>query len=510
MILTSVITLGAILGQAPITDAPKPRDLLDLRQLRIVEYKKIQDVRDQIRASDPKAGVYPPSLLNDRTIKGMGLDEPGEQTQLRDALLYRFDLGTLKDYHPVDLKGNDRVLSYTVVRVDDKGEPKFMSLKQGFTGQNLQVEKVRITETPLPTPNGPPPAEPTVSDQYSGIFVPEDLKNTLSYFEQHGRPGVAEKVKAEVIPDTSIPAQLYENKEGDLAVVLDKVPPNPLLFPLHPEFVVFRASPQDVDNAYTNHAGPMPGMDSAIWGVKEGNEIVDFEHILREQYVALQELRDKVKAQHPTTADFPPEMLQTDEFKSTGLQLPRDNAVLMEALSFTPEGSRLHGFRPMDFAHDKAAQDTVLVATPAGAPLAETLAKAFDKNKPYLLRLKVTQTKNVQPGTPARELYFGPISLATFDELKTAAAKGPANATVDDVKDQDIPLSVYTNDAGDVVFVLDHKPPRTLLVPQAPMIVLATDPVDKVTAMLAKDNNLQNVAQELHRVQNVRFAVLAP
>src|SRR5256885_1970196 len=108
MNLLSTAFLLALL-QAPTGPAlqtqPAAHDLIELKQLRIQEFKKIQDEREVLRSSDPKAGAYPAQLVTDKVIRSLGLEDPKETDQvLRDALLYRFDEGGLTDFHPLDFK----------------------------------------------------------------------------------------------------------------------------------------------------------------------------------------------------------------------------------------------------------------------------------------------------------------------------------------------------------------------------------------------------------------------
>src|SRR5436305_438817 len=87
------------------------QDLVDFQQVRIGEFKKVQSIRDQILSQNPKAD--PTMLFSNAQIRDMGLSLQNYRVALQEALDYRFDLGNMPDFHPIDFKSTDPVLNYS-------------------------------------------------------------------------------------------------------------------------------------------------------------------------------------------------------------------------------------------------------------------------------------------------------------------------------------------------------------------------------------------------------------
>jgi hypothetical protein len=219
--------LGALLLPLFVQTVP----LLDLQQVRVQEYKKIQAVRDKIRLADPKASLFPPAILETPEIKAMGLGSPEGAAIVQQALSYRFESSDLADFHPVDFTSKDPVLSYAAARIQESGQPTFQTFKQAFEGQSLAIYLVKVTQIPLPVPAAAQPATGSTMQEYLGPLTHADLLSELKYLQDHGQPGVAVRTKAEEVPGEAIPVSLYDNARGDVLVVLGKVPPQPLVFP---------------------------------------------------------------------------------------------------------------------------------------------------------------------------------------------------------------------------------------------------------------------------------------
>jgi hypothetical protein len=469
--MSQFVTLLALASLSHVQASPT-HDLIELEQLRLQEYRKIQAIRNRLLLTDPNASAA--TLMMDRDVKAMGLNGSPQQTYqtIQQALNYRFDLGSLSEYHPIDFNSNDPVLTYTVARVDDKGLPKFSTLKEGLAGKKMSIFKVQVTQTPLPVPEQKVDLTPTVQSAYMGPFVKEDLVKELSYFDQHSSQGKAVRTKSEILPDSEIPVELYDDAQGHVAVVLDHAPDKPLVFPDTPELPLFKAPVPEIQKAYDTKNTDKTPLVRPLLAVKQDGQVIDFEHVKRQNCLALQQLRDKVAAAHPSSAQYPPEMLTTPEFKATGLELPRDQQVMVTALAYRPEDQPLHGFRPIDFDKDKASNYTVITAGPSGTGVARTLKDAFQNKHVLLIKLRVKRAANAAPTIGAdEEVFYGPITHEAFE----AASKTLTG--VQEVSDQDVPISVYTNDSGAVAFVLASAPAKVLSVPPSPMLGVFADPV---------------------------------
>ncbi len=187
-----------------------------------------------------------------------------------------------------------------------------------------------------------------------------------------------------------------------------------------------------------------------------------------------------------------------------GIVLPRDEAILYEALAYQPEGSTLHGFRPIDWANDKAAQYVTVSLSPTNTATALSLKDAYEGKQVEIAKLKLTKAPS--PNAPlqndiSQTLYIGPVTPDYLEEFKKQAQ---GKAKVEELKSEYIPLDVYTNDAGAIAFVMKGVPGQPLLLPATPMMPIFSDPLEKIRALIAKPNQ----QEPTHRISDVTFAVL--
>jgi len=533
----------SLLALASISSPQASKTLLiDLKEARIQDYKKIQDVRDHLLAQDPYASLTPNSILADPVVRGMGLDGQGGTDQVQQALAYKFDHGTLSGYSPLNFDSSNPVLTCTIPRTDASGQPKFVSLKEGFKGVSLGVYKVLLTFTPSAPPAGQPPLPVRTQEVYVGILDKEDLQNTLNYQASHPGANRQFTLSTKLVEDSVIPVQLYINSTNQLVAVLAKPPSQPLIFPERPEFVVIKNTPAEVTASFKRKDQAGLHIGGVSWAVKTPQGIVDLEHYRREACLNLQKLRDEVSAKHPTQADFPPEMLQTPEFKGTGLDLQsqRDQVIFHEALVYQPEGAKLSGYHPIDFAKDPAANYTTATTTDGTNVAVLTLRDWFAGKRafvykireesadpiairlPYLAALaglvrpelgeyvKAQLQRQATSPKQVKEAYIGPMTPEALESIRKAITA----VKLSEVKNESIPVNIYTNSEGDLAFVLAFEPKDLLLIPQDPMILVATDPLDSVKAIFdpakgTKQPAQQNAAElirKLHRVQ-VDYAI---
>ncbi|HEY3780150.1 MAG TPA: hypothetical protein VGL56_03625 [Fimbriimonadaceae bacterium] len=482
-----ILTLAAQTGPTP--------NLVSLTQVRIEEYKKVQNVRDKILAADPYAGLVPDALDRDADIKAMGLDGESGKQQVAIALGYEFDPGVMADLKPLDLTSNDPMIDYTIERTDPSGTPVFKSMRSGLKDLALGVYKVKVTRlTPPADPKTPPAKE--VFEVYVGIIDKEDLANTLAFDTAHAPKG-GPQITTDIEDDSGIPLHLYVNSHKQVFAVLDHEPSQPILFPERPEFVIFNKPADAVQAAYKNKSQGTIGSQEISWAVKEPEGIVSMEHVRRAAYLKLQKLKDTVKAQHPTEADFPPEMLQTDEFKATGLNLNsrQDQSLFLQALTYTPEGQSLTGYHPIDFTKDRAAADTAI--TPAGPKQfsVNTFKNTFEGKKVFLYKIKANHKKPDGSET-STEAYIGPFTPDTLAAIK----KATTDVQITEEKDQDVPLNIYTNSVGSVVFVMAFRPKDLLLVPIQPTMLLTTDTIEQCKPIADKPEEAGPLVQRMPKL----------
>jgi hypothetical protein len=505
--LLSLLALGVVAAQQPASSTP----LVDLDQARIREFRKIQDVRSKILASDPFASTDVNALRTDPVLRDMGLDGPNGTQQIEEALGYRFDTGVYQGFHPVDMTAKDDILNCAIPRTDATGAPKFVTLKDGYKDVPLAVYKVKLVYTPHTTAPGQPPLSPKTQEIYIGILNKQDLEATLKYNTDHQSPRMQYSVAATIVPDSGIPVQLYENSARKVLAVLSKEPSQPLIFPDRPELLLFRNTPDEVTTAFkTNNRGGLR-VQEVEWGFNTSEGIVGLEHIRRKAYLALQKLKADILAKNPTTADFPPEMLQTPEFKATGLDITsqHDNVVFREAMLYKPEGERMSDYHPIDFTKDKAANFTAATMADSSSFSIKSVKDTFSGQNLFLFKVEQVASDPKQPQT-AQEFYVGPMTQDTLESLE----KSITTVKVTQVKGAEIPIQVYTNDAGRLAFVLTVVPKDLLMIPTQPTVVVATDPVDAVKPILSFGKNptpqqqaeARQQMQKLHQVQ-VEYAL---
>lgn len=487
MILIPAILFSALSAQAPSTD------LVDFQLVRVGEFKKVQQIRERIISQNKNATGA--ELVADPEIVQLGLDPHSREsdTIIQEALSYHFDQGVLTDYHPLDLASSDPVLGYTTLKFDnDQGKPHCVTVKSELAGQKLAVYKVKVTETPTGTTSQP--ATPTSYEQYTGPWVKDDLDHWLKSLQ--AATGV--KRTTEIEAGEEIGAKLYDNGKGDVVVVLDKVPDQPLAFlPDGPQMLLAKNTPENLQRGLDQqNPNARAEFFSPSLAVLQDGKPVDFQDVRQKGYLELQKLRDTTMAVHPTSAQFPPEMLATPEFKSMGLDASRDEdqRILASALSFEPEDAVMHGYHPIDWDKDKAAGYAAVVLGTNG-PTAVTLKDAFQGKSPCVMRLKYTPVARAGSQDQPQTIYAGPITSDTLLGLSKAAfGKG----TFEEIKSEDLPLQIYTNDKGDLAFVFTTRPPKPLLVPPSPPVPFYNDPVDKVKGFLNSPAN--KVQQSLHPV----------
>src|SRR2546423_464236 len=493
----NLISLALVLT-AGIQTSPS-QDLIDFQQIRIGEFKKIQNIRDQILTQNPKAD--PSMLMTNAQIRDMGLSLQNYKGALQEALDYRFDLGSMPDFHPVDFKSDDPVLTYSVARFPEGGKPKMTTLKAGLAGQQLVIYRVKATVKPKAEAGKPAP-EPQSYFQYVGPFTQDDVGHQLKAFKDQQKKAKDQTVDVELVDGQQIPVTLYDNKLGQLALVLDRAPDQPLSFPEHPQLHIFLDAPEKVqsvlDGTNTSYQ-PMPAR--VFQAVKTGDGIQDFEHIRRAKYMEVQKLSDDLKAKHPTTADFPPELLQAPQLKDWGIV---DQNLLFQALSFHPEGATLHGFRPIDWSKDRAAQYVTVSLGAGSSPTALTLKDAYEGKQVEIVKLKLTMPPPANKplhNDITQVPYDGPITPDYIDAVRKQA---PAKAKIEEIKSGDIPLDVYTNDSGALAFVMRNVPSQPLLLPARPMLPIFTDPLAKIRALM----NQPNPTEQPHQATDLAFAII--
>lgn len=503
--MTSLASALALVLAAGIQSTPS-QDLIDFQQVRIGEFKKVQSIRDQILSANPKTdqSSFQASLFSNAEIRDMGLTMQNMDT-INEALSYRFDLGTVEGYKPIDFKSNDPVLSYAVPRfLAPNKAPKIMTLKDAFQGQQLLLTKVKVTLTPEAEPGKPAPA-PETFFRYIGPYTKEDTPRQL----KASQDSLKGKATVEVVEGGQIPATIYDNERGQIAVVLDHAPDNIISF--DPQFPAFRDPVDKVQGAIDDPRHQyQPSAVIALLAVKEGDKIVDFEHLRRQQYPAVQALSNELKAKHPGSADFPAELAQAPQLKQWGVVLPNDQLYLLRALTFQPEGTPLRGFHPIDWDKDKAAQYVTMKIGANNQPVPITLKDAYQGKQVEIVKLKLVMPATADLSKPVQNdvtkiMYVGPITPDYVDAVKKQA---PTKATVEEIKGSDIPLDVYTNDSGAVAFVMHNVPSQPLLLPSSPgaMIPFFTDPLEKIRQMMAK----QTQDQQPHPLTDLTFAVRAP
>lgn len=478
---------------------------MDIDQARIKEYKKIQAVRDHLLQQDPFATLTPSSLLTDPTVRDMGLDNEDGSQQIEQALVYPQDNGVIAGYAPLQFDSADPVLNCTIPRFGADGLPKFVSLKEGFKGVPLAVYKAHQIKTPSGPPNQP--ASPsTEKDVYEPFVDKEDLQNLIKSAAANPNPQQPYKVTA-IVEDSSIPIHLYANGRGQVLAVLDRAPAQPLVFPDRPYLTLIKNTPVEVETAEKKHDATGLHIQNVMWGFMTPEGIVNLEHLRRDAGAKLRALRDKVKAEHPTQADFPSEMLQTPEFKATGLDMEEEGDVLafQEALLYTPEGATMAGYRPIDFTKDKVA-DASAVTRPDGSTFSvKSVRDMYAGTKLFYFKIK---EEPADPKAPqqSKTQYMGPMTAGAFAALQ----KSTPQIKVTEFKDQDIPVNIFTNDAGDFAFVMAFAPKDLLLIPTTPAVFIVSDPVTTVKPIFdgmpkgsteAQQKDAMQKIQKLHRVR---------
>jgi hypothetical protein len=528
-----------------ISQTPSKTSLINLDQARIRDYRKIQAARDHLLAVDPFSNPNAQSMLTDPIVQEMKLDQPGGARQVSEALSYEFDRGKLNGYTPLSFEGTDPILDCTIPRTDENGQAKYVTLRAGFKGVNLCVYKVRLISTPIPTANAQPNApklETHTQELFIGLLDKQDLQNTIKFEETHSGNRLY-SLSCTILDDSAIPVQLYENPRKQVIAVLAKAPPSPLIFPIRPELVLFKNTPDQVTAGFKK--GDETGLhrEDVTWAVKTNDGIIDLEHVRREAYVGLQKLRDQFLAKYPTAADFPPQMVETPEFKATGLNLEsqRDVMILRDALAYEPEGTKMSGYHPIDFAKDKAA--TFPTATRmSGIIEVKTLKDWFDGKKIFILKIHpepvdtrllrdrfveslvgfvsqpladyvesvLGKQRRPPPTHPSVDQYIGPMTMESFADFQ----KSLISQKLTSIKEDAIPLNIYTNAEGKIAFVLAFEPKDLLLLPEQPTVLISTDPMEQVKAAFEppKDSKvpasqyMTNLIEKLHRVQ-VDYAI---
>lgn len=498
-----LLPLFALFAVSPAQAGSSPV-LMDIEQARIQEYKKIQAVRDHLLEQDPFAALTPASLLTDPAVREMGLDSQDGSQQIEQALLYPQDNGVITGYTLLKFDSTDPALNCTIPRFGADGQPKFVTLKEGLQGVPLAVYKAHQVRTTGATPGRPAPQQNT-KDVYEPFIDKEDLQNLIKNAAANPNPQQPYKVTS-IVEGSAIPVHLYVNSHDQVLAVLDRAPDQPLVFPDRPYFTLVKNTPAEVETAEKKHDATGLHIQNVMWGFMTPDGIVNLEHLRREAGAQLRTLRDKVRADHPTTADFPPEMLQTPEFKATGLDLEDQGDVVsfQEALLYAPEGAKMSGYHPIDFAKDKAADDSA-VTRPDGATFeVKSIRDMYAHAKLFYFKIK---EEPADPKAPQQSKiqYMGPMTPEAFAALQ----KSTPQIKVTEFKDQDVPVNLFTNDEGSLAFVMAFLPKDLLLIPTAPAIFVVSDPIATVKPIFdalpkgateAQEKDAMQKIQKLHRV----------
>lgn len=231
------------------------------------EVELVQSVAEKI-AADKKIQVWEvktEDIQADPSIKELGLGEPDQKNVVETDLGMDPEFMTqgvpLVGFKKIDFNDSkNKILGYAVppspTAVDNNpASRKYRSFKDAYSGKELVVYELKITQTPPPQPTvkgqpAPPAPKPTVRDI---SFGPVEKSEADKQIEQAKKQGNG--LKIEVVK--TVPASFYSNDKDRVVAVVDGEIKSPHRM-TSPQLIFFPVSP-DVMNKLQESPPKDPG-----------------------------------------------------------------------------------------------------------------------------------------------------------------------------------------------------------------------------------------------------------
>ncbi|MFQ3668640.1 MAG: sodium/proton-translocating pyrophosphatase, partial [Fimbriimonadaceae bacterium] len=254
---------------SPLGGTIRTTELTAVQKFEQKERDEIRRIRDEIARSTGKLPfeVQASDIMGDARFKALGIPESMAQTSVMMATMAAGGMGeapvpNLDGFTRVnfDDPGNP-VLNFAVQKLPEPGAPppaetQWVSVKEAYENANLTLFRVRVT----PKSTGENDQQPQAQEVWLGPSPKEFFEKSIAL------PTVAEQV--EVVVLEQIPAFLYANKEGKLAVGIeasDKLSaPHRIDGPTGLNY--YTLTPEEVQTR-TRENRPLPPMESASLAV---------------------------------------------------------------------------------------------------------------------------------------------------------------------------------------------------------------------------------------------------